>query len=86
MAKTCQDYGQRVQNSVFECLVAPAQKVVLIERLVSVIDGTQDSLPREGLQGPHRELWEEDKLRGGGRADHLTGGLIVACEGEVINN
>ena len=44
MAKTCQDYGQRVQNSVFECLVDPAQKVVLIERLVSIIDETQDSL------------------------------------------
>ena len=30
VAKTCQDYGQRVQNSVFECLVDPAQKVLLI--------------------------------------------------------
>ena len=57
MAKTCQDYGQRVQNSVFECLIDLAQKVLLIKRLVSIIDGTQDSLPREGLQGPHRELW-----------------------------
>lgn len=44
VAKTCQDYGQRVQNSVFECLVDPAQKVVLIERLVSIIDETRDSL------------------------------------------
>ena len=44
MAKTCQDYGQRVQNSVFECLVDPAQKVVLVEKLLSIIDETQDSL------------------------------------------
>ena len=44
MAKTCQDYGQRVQNSVFECLVDPAQKVLLIEKLVRIIDETQDSL------------------------------------------
>ena len=25
VAKVCQDYGQRVQHSVFECLVDPAQ-------------------------------------------------------------
>ena len=25
VAKICQNYGQRVQNSVFECLVSPAQ-------------------------------------------------------------
>ena len=44
MAKTCQDYGQRVQNSVFECLVDPAQKVVLVEKLLSIIDKTKDRL------------------------------------------
>ena len=44
MAKTCQDYGQRVQNSVFECLVDPAQKVVLVEKLLRIIDKTKDSL------------------------------------------
>ena len=44
MAKTCQDYGQRVQNSVFECLVDPAQKVVLVEKLLRIIDETQDIL------------------------------------------
>ena len=44
MAKTYQDYGQRVQNSVFECLIDPAQKVLLIESLVNIIDGTCDSL------------------------------------------
>lgn len=44
VAKTCQDYGQRVQNSVFECLIDPAQKVVLVEKLLRIIDKTQDSL------------------------------------------
>ena len=44
MAKTCQDYGQRMQNSVFECLVDPAQKVVLVEKLLRIIDKTKDSL------------------------------------------
>lgn len=44
VAKTCQDYGQRVQNTVFECLVDPAQKVVLVEKLLRIIDKTKDSL------------------------------------------
>lgn len=44
VAKTCQDYGQRVQFSVFECLVDPAQWAVLKDRLLSEIDPEVDSL------------------------------------------
>lgn len=33
-----------MQNSVFECLVDPAQKVVLVEKLLRIIDKTKDSL------------------------------------------
>lgn len=44
VAKICQDYGQRVQNSVFECLVTPAQKVQLEAQLLDVIDQEHDSL------------------------------------------
>lgn len=44
VAKACQDYGQRVQYSVFECIVDPAQWTVLKERLVSEIDPEKDSL------------------------------------------
>ena len=33
-----------MQNTVFECLVDPAQKVVLIESLVNIIDETRDRL------------------------------------------
>ncbi len=44
VAKACQDYGQRVQFSVFECLVDPAQWVVLKRRLVDEIDQETDSL------------------------------------------
>jgi len=44
VAKTCEDYGQRVQNSVFECLVDPAQWVVLKQRLLDKIDKDKDSL------------------------------------------
>ncbi len=44
VAKTCQDYGQRVQYSVFECIVDPAQWTMLKERLISEIDTEKDSL------------------------------------------
>ncbi len=44
VAKACQDYGQRVQYSVFECLVDPAQWVQLKQRLIEEIDTDQDSL------------------------------------------
>jgi CRISPR-associated protein Cas2 len=44
VAKACQDFGQRVQFSVFECIVDPAQWTVLKERLTSEIDQDKDSL------------------------------------------
>lgn len=43
-AKACLDYGQRVQNSVFECEIDPAQWTELKHRLTSIIDHQQDSL------------------------------------------
>ena len=44
VARVCKDYGQRVQYSVFECLVDPAQWVVFKDRLIGVIDEEKDSL------------------------------------------
>jgi CRISPR-associated protein Cas2 len=44
IAKTCQDYGQRVQFSVFECEVSPARWVELRARLLSIMDASVDSL------------------------------------------
>jgi len=44
VAKICQDYGQRVQYSVFECLVDPAQWTVLRDRLIKEINPHEDSL------------------------------------------
>lgn len=44
VAKACQDFGQRVQNSVFECLVDPAQFAVLKHRLASIYCPETDSL------------------------------------------
>lgn len=44
IAKLCQDYGQRVQYSVFECIVDPAQWLTLKNRLVKEYDEKLDSL------------------------------------------
>jgi len=44
VAKACQNYGQRVQYSVFECIVDPAQWAVLRDRLIHEIDTARDSL------------------------------------------
>lgn len=44
VAKACRDFGQRVQFSVFECGVDPAQWTALRARLISEIDQGTDSL------------------------------------------
>ena len=44
VAKTCLDYGQRVQNSVFECLVDPAQWTALQSKLLKEFHPDEDSL------------------------------------------
>ena len=44
VAKACRDYGQRVQFSVFEIEVDPAQWAALKARLEGLIDPQQDSL------------------------------------------
>ena len=44
VAKVCLDFGQRVQNSVFECQVDPAHWTQLRHRLLKLINTNQDSL------------------------------------------
>ena len=44
VAKACQNYGQRVQYSVFECIVDPAKWEVLRQKLIDEIDPERDSL------------------------------------------
>ncbi|TWT35613.1 CRISPR-associated endoribonuclease Cas2 [Posidoniimonas corsicana] len=44
VAKACLDYGQRVQNSVFEMKVDPAQWTECRARLLSLIKPEEDSL------------------------------------------
>ena len=44
VARACLDYGKRVQNSVFECILTEAQYVMLKNKIGSIIDPEQDSV------------------------------------------
>ena len=44
VAKECVNYGQRVQNSVFECILNPSQLLILKDKLLELIDEEQDSV------------------------------------------
>ena len=56
VARACLDFGQRVQNSVFECEVEPAQWTMLRARLTAEINPDTDSLRfyRLGADGRRR--------------------------------
>ena len=44
VARACLNYGKRVQNSVFECILTESQFVVLRDQLKGIIDAEQDSI------------------------------------------
>lgn len=44
VAKECVNYGQRVQNSVFECILDASQILLLKDKLISLINEKEDSL------------------------------------------
>ncbi|MEW6426877.1 MAG: CRISPR-associated endonuclease Cas2 [Thermodesulfobacteriota bacterium] len=44
VAKACKDHGQRVQFSVFECIVDPAQWAKFRQQLLDIIDPEEDNL------------------------------------------
>lgn len=44
VAKVCKNYGQRVQYSVFECIIPPEKWVVMRQQLIDEIDEDADSL------------------------------------------
>jgi len=48
-AKVCEDFGIRVQNSVFECNVDPARWEVLKTRLFDVVSKEEDSVSSRAL-------------------------------------
>ncbi|HET6842585.1 MAG TPA: CRISPR-associated endonuclease Cas2 [Candidatus Angelobacter sp.] len=73
VAKACQDYGQRVQFSVFECIVDPAQWISLRARLVDEIDPAKDSL-RFYFLGAH---WRR-------RVEHIGAKPSYDPEGPIV--
>lgn len=44
VAKICTNMGQRVQKSVFECLLDPSQLTLVRQQLMSIIDYETDSI------------------------------------------
>ncbi len=55
VAKVCEDWGIRVQNSVFECHVDWAQWVALRARLEAICEPSTDSLRYYNLGNSYRE-------------------------------
>lgn len=75
IAKTCLDYGMRVQNSVFECEVTPAQFVVLKAELMEIFNPEEDSLRFYFLGKKGRQKVEHVGAKV--IADPLRDGLIL---------
>ncbi|MBZ0163579.1 MAG: CRISPR-associated endonuclease Cas2 [Notoacmeibacter sp.] len=74
VAKACRDFGQRVQYSVFEVEVDPAQWTLLKSRLEAIIDPSHDSLRYYHLGANWRRRVEHV---GAKPAADLGGTLIV---------
>lgn len=53
VAKICEGFGHRVQKSVFECVVSPADNVRLVADLAAAIDPRTDSVLLYRLREPY---------------------------------
>ena len=73
IAKQCENWGQRVQLSVFECLLTPAQWTALRARLADIMDEEKDSL-RFYFLGAH---WKN-------RVEHLGAKAAYDPQGALI--
>lgn len=73
VAKTCRDFGQRVQFSLFEIEVDPAQWTSLKARLEAIIDLEIDSLRYYSLGAEWR-----------GRVEHVGAKPAVDLDGPLI--
>jgi len=73
VAKQCTNYGQRVQNSVFECLVDAAQLRQLKHILSELIDPEKDSLRFYYLGNEWRQ-----------RVEHVGAKVSIDLEGPLI--
>lgn len=74
VAQQCENFGQRVQNSVFECLVDGGQLCILKNNLVDLIDPQTDSLRFYYLGSQWRQKVEHF---GAKPSIDLEGALIV---------
>ena len=83
VAKQCVNYGRRVQNSVFECILDNAQCVVLKAELSELIDETVDSLRFYYLGNNYKTKVEHIGVDRGIAADDVLILQEIRCEGEV---
>ncbi len=74
VAQACQDFGQRVQKSVFECVLRDRDWVLLRARLLTEFDAGKDSLRFYFLDELARERTQH---HGVGRPVDLEAPLIV---------
>jgi CRISPR-associated protein Cas2 len=73
VAKQCQNYGQRVQNSVFECILDPAILRQLQSKLEKIIDLEKDSI---------RYYYLGDEWRN--RVEHIGAKASLDLEGTLM--
>ena len=73
VARACENIGQRVQYSVFECIVDPAQWTRFRQQLLDIIDQKEDSLRFYFLGSNWRH-----------RVEHVGAKEVVDLEGPLI--
>lgn len=73
VAKQCVNYGVRVQNSVFECIVDAAQLRILKKKLTDEIDEEKDSLRFYYLGNNHQT-----------KVEHIGAKPTISVEDELI--
>jgi CRISPR-associated protein Cas2 len=74
IAETCLDYGLRVQKSVFECNIDPAQWEMFKNELLSIYDGEKDTLRFYFLGSNWKRRIEH---HGKGRIEDIEDTMIV---------
>lgn len=73
VAKQCVNYGQRVQNSVFECVIDPAKFKEVRHRLEEIIDKELDSLRYYYLGNNYKD-----------KVEHIGAKPSIDIEGSLI--
>ncbi len=73
VAKICVNYGQRVQNSVFECVIEPAKFKEVQHKLKETINKEKDSLRFYHLGNNYKN-----------KVEHIGAKLSYDIEGTII--